>query len=70
MVATAGHGLGDYLYGSRGRMRMSVCKETEPSYLTRTENLTLETSFRKYLLNLENRRNLRESSVTRRSGVA
>jgi hypothetical protein len=49
---------------------MSVCKETGLSYLTRTENPTLETPSRKYLLNLENRRNLREPGVTRRSGVA
>jgi hypothetical protein len=28
---------------------MSVCKETGPSYLTRTENLTLATPPRKYL---------------------
>ena len=49
---------------------MSVCKEKGPSYLTRTENLTLETPSRKYLLNLENRYNLRELGVTRRSGVA
>jgi hypothetical protein len=49
---------------------MSVCKETEPSYLTRTENLILATPSHKYLLNLENRRNLRDLGVTGRSGVA
>ena len=50
---------------------MSVCKETGPSYLTRTENQILVTfDFRKNLLNLENRRNLREPGVTGRSGVA
>jgi hypothetical protein len=32
--------LGDCLRGSRGRMRMSVCEETGPEYLTRTEDLT------------------------------
>jgi hypothetical protein len=49
---------------------MSVCKETGPSYLTRIENPTPVTPPRKYLLNLENRRNLREPGVTGRSGVA
>ena len=44
---------------------MSVYKETGPSYLTRTENQILVTSgSRKNLLNLENRRNLREPGVT------
>jgi len=43
---------------------MSVCKETGPSYLIRTENPTLATSPRKYLLNFENRHNFREASVT------
>jgi hypothetical protein len=51
-------------------MRMSVCKETGPSYLTRTENPTLVTLAYKYLLNLENRRNLWKPDVTGRSGVA
>jgi hypothetical protein len=36
-----GRGLGDYLYGSRGRMRMSVYKEMGAAYLTRTKDLTL-----------------------------
>jgi hypothetical protein len=50
---------------------MSVCKKTGPSYLTRTENQILVTSgSRKNLLNLENRRNLREPGVTGRSGDA
>ena len=31
--------MGDYLHGSRGRMRMSVHEETEAGYLTHTENL-------------------------------
>jgi len=44
---------------------MSVCKKTGRSYLTRTENLTLVAPPRKNLLNLENRRNLREPDVTR-----
>jgi len=48
-----------------------VCKETGPSYLTRIENQILITSgSRKNLLNLENRRNLREPGVMGQSGVA
>jgi len=43
---------------------MSVYEETGPSYLTRTENLILATSPRKYLLNFENRHNFREASIT------
>ena len=34
-------GLGDYLYGLRGRMRMSVYGETGAGYLTRTKDLNL-----------------------------
>jgi hypothetical protein len=41
MVATAGlKGLEDYLYGSRGRMRMSVYREAGAGYLARTKDLT------------------------------
>jgi hypothetical protein len=40
------------------------------SYLTRTENPILATPPHKYLLNPENRRNLRDPGVTGRSGVA
>ena len=31
---------GDYLYGLRERMRMSVHEETEASYLTLTDRIT------------------------------
>jgi hypothetical protein len=50
-------------------MRILVYKEIELSYLTRIKNLIFEIQPRKYLLNPENRRNLRESGVTGRSGI-
>jgi hypothetical protein len=38
---------------------MSVYEETGAGYLTRTKDLSLAALTQKYLLNLENRRNLR-----------
>jgi hypothetical protein len=72
MVATAGLKRSRRLSIWLERMdaHVGVCKETGPSYLTRIENLILVTPPHKYLLNLENRRNLRDLSVTGRSGVA